>query len=153
MSSKKRTRTPVQRALIELRTKLGHSQESLAREMDVTLPTVGKWETSTPPAGVALAALHALAVMKGHPELGQVFIDELHKLQGIYARKANDILDEIARWQKIKAHLTTLGQIDAAVRSATSLKEAKEAVAPMYDLLVEFERVLAAAQKWSWKNR
>lgn len=154
MSTPKPKRAPLQRALRELRTRLGHTQESFSRELGVSLPTVGMWEYSGRlPLDIGLARLADIARQAGHDDLVKVFMGGLEELRQDRAHRASEIFDEIERWQKISAALTALDEIDAAVRSATSLKDAKAAVAPMAALLTELGTVLVAAKKWSWRNR
>jgi transcriptional regulator with XRE-family HTH domain len=66
-------RTPISQALIELRTRLGDSQQAFSNRLGVALQTVTRWETSSPPTGMALSRLGALAVDCGHPDLSAVF--------------------------------------------------------------------------------
>jgi len=66
-------RTPISQALIELRTRLGDSQQAFSNRLGVALQTVTRWETSNPPTGMALSRLGALAVDCGHPDLSAVF--------------------------------------------------------------------------------
>jgi transcriptional regulator with XRE-family HTH domain len=140
--------------LIQLRKRLGHTQESFSRELGVSLPTVGNWEAhGRLPLDIGLARLAQIAREAGHTDLEQTFLGGLEELKQDRAQKAIDILDEVGRWHEITAHLTALGQIDAAVRSAGSLDAAKAAVEPMFDVLTTLEKTLAAAQKWSWRNR
>src|SRR5215831_4363478 len=96
-SSKRRT--PLQKAIVALRRELNLTQEGLAREMGVTLPAVGHWETDSRPGNIALARLEQLAA--AHPDLAAIFHGELEELKKTQWRKANDILDEVARWQQI----------------------------------------------------
>jgi len=54
-------------ALRQLRLSLGCTQDEFARRLKVQLPTVGKWETSHPPAGHRLKKLLLLARAHRHP--------------------------------------------------------------------------------------
>jgi transcriptional regulator with XRE-family HTH domain len=152
---KRSARSPLKRAVIALREKLGHTQESFARLLNVSTVTVGKWEgpSGHEPVDIMLARFAQMAREAGREDLEQVFNAELRGIGEARSQKANDILNEIERWHKINAYLKELGQIDAAVRAAKGLPTAKAAIEPMYDLLVEFQKTLAAAQAWSWRNR
>ena len=145
-------RAPLQRALIELRRRTGHTQESFSRELGVSLPTVGAWEANGRlPLDIMLARLADIARKNGHDDLATIFHGGLLELQKDRAQKAADIFDEIARWQDINAHLTALGA------EADRLRDEKLKDTELPDRIVarlyEFEKVLAAAQRWSWRNR
>jgi transcriptional regulator with XRE-family HTH domain len=147
-------RAPLQKALVQLRKRMGHTQESFSRVLGVSLPTLGNWEASGRlPLDIMLARLEKIARDNNHIDLADTFHAGLEELKMDRAAKAADIFDEIARWHEIKGHLTAVSQIAAAVREATSLKEAKTAVEPINDLLVEFEKTLSQVQAWSWRNR
>jgi transcriptional regulator with XRE-family HTH domain len=144
----------LQRAIIGLRHALNLTQEGLAREMGVTLPAVGHWETDTRPGNIALARLEQLAA--AHPDLAAIFHDELQRLKTTQWRKANDVLDEVERWHQIKDHLAALGEEADKLRlvDQDQIAQAKDQIAQaIVKNLVELEKVLAAAQRWSWRNR
>jgi transcriptional regulator with XRE-family HTH domain len=143
----KRKKTPLQRAIIQLRRNLGFTQEDLAREMSVTLPAVGHWESDARPGNIALARFAQLA--QDHPVLAKVFMDELAELKETQWRKAADIFDEIGRWQKIKATMKAIGDQADKLRLVGQDDIAQTIVDRLYDL----EKELAAAQRWSWRNR
>jgi transcriptional regulator with XRE-family HTH domain len=133
---------------------MGHTQESFSRELGISLPTLGNWEAlGRLPLDIMLARLADIAREAGHVDLEGIFRSGLEELKLDRAQKANDIFDEIERWHAINAHIEALGGIDAAVRGAATLDEAKAAAEPMYALLVEFKKTLIAVQKWSWRNR
>jgi transcriptional regulator with XRE-family HTH domain len=79
------TKTPVQEALIRMRKRLKLTQQGLANAMKVTLPTVGKWESSRSPTGSSLAQLAAFALEAGDEETAQIF------QQGIFGNTRNAI--------------------------------------------------------------
>jgi transcriptional regulator with XRE-family HTH domain len=145
---KTRKRTPVQVALIELRGRLGHSQESLARQLKVSLPTVGKWETTTPPTAVALAVLYKLAADNGHEKLARVFDTALEQLKATRPRIVQDIRQEQMRWTQIDM---LLGEIQ------TEAERLKDQGSPdgkrIYDLANDMWQVLAEIHLWSWRNK
>lgn len=63
----------VQEAMRELRSQLGISQEKLARQLDLTLKTISRYETVKPPTGKVLTKLHDLAANAGRSDLAKVF--------------------------------------------------------------------------------
>lgn len=141
----------MQKALIELRRRLGHTQESFSRELGVSLPTLGKWEShGRLPLDIMLARLRDIAIKEGHEDLAAVFTGGLEQLREDRAQKAADIFDEIARWHAIKDHLKALGE--EAERLRTEKLKDSDLPQRIVDRLYEFEKVLAAAQRWSWRN-
>jgi transcriptional regulator with XRE-family HTH domain len=54
-------RTPLQNALIRLRSELRLTQQQLSNSLNCALPTVGKWETSRQPSGLSLLQIYAFA--------------------------------------------------------------------------------------------
>lgn len=73
VSSKKRTRTECQQALVDLRERLGLTQRKLALALDVTVVSVCRWETSRPPSGTVLAKLADFARSSGQVDLAELF--------------------------------------------------------------------------------
>lgn len=144
-------RGPISKALIELRRRLGETQQTMSDRLGVSLQSIARWETVDQPVNIMLATLHQIATESGHTDLAKTFMDELEALKKEQWRKANDILDEIERWQKIRDHLAALGQEADRLRKE-KLKDA-ELPQRIVDRLYEFEKVLAAAQRWSWRNR
>jgi transcriptional regulator with XRE-family HTH domain len=131
---------------------MGHTQESFSRELGVSLPTVGKWEASGRlPLDIMLARLSMIARDSGHDDLAATFMGGLEELKQDRAQKASDIFDEIGRWHEIRGHL------EALCGEAESLRKErlKDAELPerMEQRLAAFAKVLAAAQRWSWRNR
>jgi hypothetical protein len=128
---------------------MGESQQSFGDKIGVTLPTVGAWETTDPPKNIALANLERVAREKGHADLADVFHAALEEMKETQWRKANDILDEIERWQKIKGNLEWLRAKAERIREAGLTKDADE----MVEGIDAFWETLAAAQRWSWRNK
>jgi transcriptional regulator with XRE-family HTH domain len=131
---------------------MGHTQETFSRELGVSLPTVGKWEASGRlPLDIMLARLSQIAREAGHGDLAAIFMGGLEELKQDRAQKAADIFDEIARWHEIRGHLEALCEEAERLRKER-LKDA-ELPQRIEERLVAFGKVLAAAQKWSWRNR
>jgi transcriptional regulator with XRE-family HTH domain len=127
---------------------MGETQQSMSERLGVALQSICRWETTEPPVNIALANLHQLAMENGHTSLARVFMDALEELKETQRRKAEDILDEIARWKKIRAHLTALAD------EAQILKMRKHHAGPrIEDHVISLNELLAAAQRWSWRNR
>jgi transcriptional regulator with XRE-family HTH domain len=146
--SRVKKRTPLQRALIELRQKLGHSQESLARALNVSLPTIGKWESMTEPKGISLALLEKTARENQLPKVAAVFQDALDKLKTTAPRDAQAIHDERMRW-------TALDEIIGRIQQeAEALKEKKNPAGQrIYDDCNAAWLLLEEIHSFSWRNR
>jgi len=66
-------RNDVQQAIVELRRRLGMTQQDLAIHLGKAVVTVARWETARPPRGESLAALVRMAQAAGHDDLAAVF--------------------------------------------------------------------------------
>ena len=84
-------RTAVQDAVLDLRHRLGMTQERFALALHVGLVTVARWERSREPTGISLARLELLAIQFNQQELANIF----HAAQLLDA--ANLMLPECGR--------------------------------------------------------
>jgi transcriptional regulator with XRE-family HTH domain len=66
-------RTAVQDAVLDLRHRLGMTQERFALALHVGLVTVARWERSREPTGISLARLELLAIQLNQQELANIF--------------------------------------------------------------------------------
>ena len=78
-TKKKKTRTPLQEAIIALRESRNFTQNDLAKYMNHDLSTVGRWEAMRPPRGLALVELSKVAYDFGRLDLLEVFTDALNQ--------------------------------------------------------------------------
>lgn len=142
-------RTPVSRALIELRSRMGETQQSLSALLGCSLQSVARWETTAPPVNMALANLHRMAAGAGHHDLAKVFMDALEALKGKQRRKLDDTMDEINRWHEITDHLRVFREEVEKLRG----EKLKDTGLPerMEKRFLEFETVLAAVQRRAWR--
>jgi transcriptional regulator with XRE-family HTH domain len=62
-----------------MRERMGMTQAEFADEWGVALPTVGRWESSTPPTGVHLERLASAAERKGFRSVAATFRHALSK--------------------------------------------------------------------------
>jgi transcriptional regulator with XRE-family HTH domain len=106
MSIRKKPRTPEQRALIELRTRMSLSQQEFSEYLKVSLPTVGNWETRNPPGGYTLLILQWTALKHGHRDLAKVFEASVERLKEDDSRLWRELDAEWRRWEQIDIHLT-----------------------------------------------
>jgi len=71
----KREKSPVAKAVRELRQALGESQQAFAYRMDAAVRTIARWETVRPPKAVAtLSALADLAAKNDRHDLADAFL-------------------------------------------------------------------------------
>jgi transcriptional regulator with XRE-family HTH domain len=99
MSTKKR-RTPVQQAMAALRERQGWTQAKLAEILQVQLPSVGRWEATEPPTGIALARLHRIAGQNGAAKLAKVFLRALEQ-EAETRPDTRALIDEIHLWSDL----------------------------------------------------
>jgi transcriptional regulator with XRE-family HTH domain len=71
--SRQREKTPVQKALIQLRKMRGMTQQQFSEAVGVTMISVNRWETSRPPTGPSLWRLVKYALDSGAFEIAAVF--------------------------------------------------------------------------------
>lgn len=68
-----KARSDLQQAIVELRQRLGLTQQDLAIHLGKAVVTIARWETARPPRGESLAALVRVAKATGHEDLEAVF--------------------------------------------------------------------------------
>ena len=132
-------------ALIELRRRLGETQESLARRLNVSLQTVALWETKRPPQGIVLALLSRLAEQHQHADLAQIFLGAVENEPRLVR---DDLRVEQRRWEMI---LNGLKEIQD---EATQLNSVAPAAAMRLRQIAEgVESLALEARAWSWRNQ
>jgi hypothetical protein len=125
---------------------------------------VGNWEAQGRlPLDIMLARLNKIALdaaeqkepnseaRKTLEKLAAVFMGGLEELKQDRAQKAADIFEEIQRWHDIRGHLEALCDVVETLRKE-KLTDA-ELPQRLEERLKDFATVLAAAQRWSWRNR
>jgi transcriptional regulator with XRE-family HTH domain len=142
---KRKTRPKLSKALIELRRRLGETQESLARRLNVSLQTVALWETKRPPMGIVLLRLSSLAEKYLYMDLAQIFEEAVEDEP---RQVRDDLRLEQKRWDRI-----LFGLIDIQ-NEAERLSSIAPAAATRIRLIAEDLAGLALeAQEWSWRNQ
>ena len=142
---KRKTRPELSRALIELRQRLGETQESLARRLNVSLQTVALWETRRPPQGIVLLRLSSLAEEYQHRDLAQIFEEAVDN----ETRQVRDDLRlEQKRWERILSGLVEIQ--DAALELENGAPAVGERILIIAQNLL---RVAREAREWSWRNQ
>ena len=137
-TTKARLKSPVSKALRELRERVGFSQGTLAQELRVALQTIVLWETKRPPSGIMLVRLSQLAEEYHHADLQEVFEEALKALPPAVLA---DIERERQRWQEIEA---MLGWIQDKV-------EGRDTEISQY--CDDIRHLLADIQAWNWRNQ
>jgi transcriptional regulator with XRE-family HTH domain len=102
----RKSRPKLSATLIELRRRLGRSQESLARGLHVSLQTVALWETKREPPSKALLQLSYLARRNHHLDLAQIF--EETGVRAMHEEERERHQEEVQRWSDIEAALIEL---------------------------------------------
>ena len=117
------------KALVELRRRLGQTQESLARCLGVSLQTVALWETKRPPGGFALLRLCKLA--KEDPDLLKIFADAVERGN---RRTVQRMREDEACWNGLYTLLESIRQDPAAGERIQQLaRAAQESVNEVQD--------------------
>jgi hypothetical protein len=132
--------------LIELRRRLGETQQSMAVRLNVALQSISRWETVTEPQGVTLWRLWELAREHGYDDLRAVFQAALDKFKQTDRHKAEDVLNDVERWRKIQAGLIELMEIGMSLGDTPPGPRIAELAGRVGALTDQ-------ARMWSWKNR
>jgi transcriptional regulator with XRE-family HTH domain len=138
----------VQRALIELRKRMGHSQSSFARAQNVATATVGRWESVGEPGGITLAMLEHLARKEDHKDLAKVFSDALTDLKSADPSLARSIFEEQQRRVWLDGFVT-----DVQVMAKTLIDQQNPIGQQLYNLCNEAWKVLEQIWLFSWRDR
>lgn len=72
-----------QRAIAELRRRLGMTQQALAVDLGKAVVTVARWETSRLPSTEELLGLHGYAKKRGHEDLAGIFAEAALEASGV----------------------------------------------------------------------
>jgi DNA-binding transcriptional regulator YiaG len=165
--NKRKSRPELSKALIELRRRLEHTQESLARHLNVSLHSVALWETKRPPGGLILLRLSRLAEEHQHADLAKTFADAV---EGEKRMDREDLRREGERWGNIWIGLNRIASeaLDLAAGEVVveagrtysqeeiqALREQqnKQAGKRIFDLVHEVRELAEQAQAWSWRNQ
>ena len=142
---KRKSRPELSSTLIELRKRLGETQESLARRLNVSLQTVALWETRRPPQGIVLLRLSSLAEEYQHADLAQIFEAAVDN----ETRQVRDDLRlERQRWERILRGLVEIQEEAERLRSVDP--RLRDRIQEIAESLVG---VALAAREWSWRNQ
>lgn len=79
IASKSKPHAAISRAVLDLRTHLGSTQEAFSRLTGYTLRTISRWELETPPSGSALKQLWQLARENGANSAAAIFLVAIRK--------------------------------------------------------------------------
>lgn len=141
-------RSRIQRALIELRRRTGHSQTSFARLLNVAVATVGRWETTNEPAGITLATFERIANKERHKDLAKVFSEALAGLQSSDPAAARQIFEERGRWGEVDLIIA-----DIQEQAETLKNQGNPIGSRIYDRCNDAWVLLEQVRLFSWRNR
>jgi transcriptional regulator with XRE-family HTH domain len=162
--TEQKVRTPTQLAMVELRETANLSQQGLAVIMERNTATVGRWETSRPPTGLALVELAQLALRFGRMDLCETFTNSVdspllhgdaHLKAGVKRMDLASPLPAAVRniytWSGLRqgppsrrAYWKILDAITTA--HAAFLEDEKKSAAPLLDL-AESEQIQNALER------
>lgn len=99
-------RNDLQQAIVELRRRLGLTQQDLAVHLGKAVVTIARWETARPPRGESLAALVRMAEAAGHDDLAAAFACGLGVVSAPPGRSgAEGKADIAAAVRRLRLHL------------------------------------------------
>jgi DNA-binding XRE family transcriptional regulator len=143
---KKRSRPKLSGTLIELRHRLGHTQESLAHDLGVSWQTVALWETKRAPSGIMLVRLWKMAQEHGHADLVKMFDEAMREwAKGIRLQK---VLEESKRADDIDAGLRELDELGKKL-----VAEDHRLGRRIVEVTAQVSALADKSRKWSWRNQ
>ena len=142
-----RRRSPVSKALIELRRRLGESQESMAQKLGCALQSIARWETTSEPQSVTLWRLD-IAREHHFDDLGKVFGEATDRFKQTDRREAEKIEMDVQRWGDIQA-----GLIELAEEGMNLSREGHPAGARIQEIALRVGGLATQARWWSWRNK
>jgi transcriptional regulator with XRE-family HTH domain len=149
---KSKSRPKLSQALIELRTRLEDTQESMSRRLDVSMHSIAIWETKRAPAGVMLLRLSKLAEEHQHADLAKIFADAVENEKRL---DHEDLLREARRWADLFNKLALIQkEANRLHRDEADSRAVRLGVAHrIMSLTNEMETLAHQAQAWSWRNQ
>ncbi len=143
-----RRRSPLAKALIELRSRLGETQQSMAVRFGVAVQTIARWETTGEPQSIMLWRLWELAREHQYDDLRDIFVAALDKFKLAERRKAENMMNDIERWREIQA-----GWIQVMEEGMKLSAENHPAGARITQLAARLGELTTKAREWAWGNR
>ena len=144
-----REKSAVARALIELRRRLGETQQSMAVRLGTTVTSVARWESmpDRQPNAVMLMNFWLLSREHGHRDLMKVLQQALHALEKAEQRKAEQWREQHERWMKL------LRTAEALLELANQFAAENHPSAPkLLGLAMENAALAKAGWSGSWGN-
>jgi len=142
-----RKKSPIAKAIAELRARLGETQASMAVKLGVSLQSIARWETEAAPHHMHLTRLWLLAREHGYKDLMKVFYGRINQLQAPDQRKVEAQRAQYDRWGKIQNTV-----IDVMQEAQQLSKEGHPAAPRLADLASKLISLTRAAREWSWGN-
>ena len=143
-----RRKTPIQKALIEMRRRLKHSQQSMSEFLGIAMQTIARWETSGEPGAPALVMLWNLAKTYKFDDLSAVFEAEIRGMKEDDPRRSDRIQLDLERWTKI---MGLLGEIAAIGHQLTA--EGHPEGTRLSIFAREVTELSEQACRWAWMNK
>jgi transcriptional regulator with XRE-family HTH domain len=140
-----RKKSPIARAIAELRQRLGETQQSMAIRLGVSLQSVARWETESVPHYLTMQRLWMLAREHGHKDLMKVFQARLDNLTGPDLRKLQENSAQLSRWSQIRQAVTDVMQVAEHLNM-----EGHPMGQRLKGLAENLSSLTRAAQEWSW---
>lgn len=106
-----RPKSKLSRALIELRSRLGESQQTFSNRLEVSMVTVSRWERDWPPRGSLLRQIRDLAREKEYSDLALIFEDHLPMTGDEISAAMNEMDVDFAAWEEVRTNWTKLNEI------------------------------------------
>jgi transcriptional regulator with XRE-family HTH domain len=134
--------------LIELRRRLGVTQQIMATRLGCSLQTIARWETIMEPQSAALIVLRDLAEEKKYADLAKVFaktLERVKRTQPVVAQKAHE---EQVRWAQVDVLLAEIQNIAEGLRDQGNIDGKR-----IYDLGNDMWQALEQIHLMSWRNK
>jgi hypothetical protein len=133
---------------MELRHRLGETQQSMAGRLGCALQTIARWETLGEPQSVMLWRLWELARDHHYDDLRDVFQTALDKFKLADRRKAEAAQNDAERWAEIQAKL-----IELMEEGMKLSKEKHPAGRRITEIAARLGGLTTSAREWSWRNK
>jgi transcriptional regulator with XRE-family HTH domain len=116
-----------QQAIKHLRAQLGLTQEGLARQMNLTLRTIARYESQSPPKGQALHRFLALAQDAGDRIAAEAFLSQMQDwVPKDLITRLNLIRSDLERLRQVLYRLDTLSGTAEPILTAEQIQKIRD---------------------------
>lgn len=140
-----RQKTLLSKNVIELRKRLGLTQQAFSQEVGVTLATVARWESAVPPRGPSLRTLRDFAKKKGYLDLAEEFNNSLEQLPEEAVATLDAYFVDADDWDGVKASWQRLHEIISA--AGLPKKTVDECEVLIKTLSKRYRRIIARRER------